>query len=221
MLAYYSTVTLSQAGASPGLVNVLAGVQNLIFAAGCIPFIFFVEKLGRRSIMLWSAVLMSIFMLIFLVLQAINPTTSMQWASIGVIWIFLFTMSFGWQGCVWLYCSEIPALEYRHIGGSITAFGEWLSTFLFVLILPIGLENIKWRFWIFVLTGNVVAAVFVYLLCPETGGKTLEQIDFIFAKSPMPGKLEMEARAPEEVEKGTGQEIIKADTYVQHAEHRI
>lgn len=116
MLAYYSTVTLSQAGASPKLVSLLAGVQNIIFAAGCVPLYFTVEKLGRRTILLYSAILMSILMLIFTVLQGIHPTQSMQWASIAVIWVFLFFMSWGWQGCVWLYCSEIPALEYRHIG---------------------------------------------------------------------------------------------------------
>ena len=182
MLAYYSTVTLSQAGASPTLVSLLAGVQNIIFAAGCVPLYFTVERMGRRTTLLWGAILMSTLMLIFLVLQAIDPTKSMQWASIAIIWIFLFIMGWAWQGCVWLYCSEIPPLEYRHIGGSITAFGEWLSTFLFVMILPVGLENINWRFWIFVLTGNVVAVVVVYLFCPETGGKTLEQIDWIFAE---------------------------------------
>ncbi len=182
MLAYYSTVTLSQAGASPTLVNLLAGVQNIIFAAGCVPLYFTVERMGRRTILLWGATVMSTLMLIFLVLQAIDPTRPMQWASIAIIWLFLFVMGWAWQGCVWLYCSEIPPLEYRHIGGSITAFGEWLSTFLFVMILPIGLENIRWRFWIFVLTGNLAAVVFVYFLCPETGGKTLEQIDWIFAK---------------------------------------
>lgn len=214
MLAYYSTITLSQAGASPNLVNILAGVQNIIFAAGCVPFIFAVERLGRRSIMLWSAVLMSIFMLIFVVLQAINPTTSMRWASIGIIWVFLFIMSFGWQGCVWLYCSEIPALEYRHIGGSITAFGEWLSTFLFVMILPIGLQNIKWRFWIFVLTGNIVAAVFVFLFCPETGGKTLEQIDFIFAKDNSMSEKGAELEQGQDV-----QGMSKSDAHIQHTEH--
>lgn len=106
----------------------------------------------------------------------------MSWASIGIIWTFLFVMGWSWQGCVWLYCSEIPPLDYRHLGGAITAGGEWLATWLFVMVLPVGLENIKWRFWIFVLTGNVVAVVFVYFLCPETGGKTLEQIDYIFAE---------------------------------------
>ena len=154
-------------------------------------------------------------MLIFLVLQAANPTTSMRWASIGVIWVFLFIMSFGWQGCVWLYCSEIPAMEYRHIGGSITAFGEWLSTFLFVMILPIGLENIRWRFWIFVLTGNIVAAIFVYLFCPETGGKTLEQIDFVFAK-----KGEYEGESKFEMYQDAGQNI-DAKSAVQHREERV
>lgn len=191
MLAYYSTVTLSQAGASPTLVSLLAGVQNIIFAAGCVPLYFTVEKLGRRTILLWSAIVMSILMLIFVVLQGLNPTQGMSWASIGIIWTFLFFMSWGWQGCVWLYCSEIPPLDFRHIGGSITAFGEWLSTFLFVMILPVGLENIKWRFWIFVLSGNVLAVAFVYLLCPETGGKTLEQIDYIFAK---PGEYEEDGK---------------------------
>ncbi|KAK5096860.1 hypothetical protein LTS08_007350 [Lithohypha guttulata] len=191
MLAYYSTVTLSQAGASPKLVSLLAGVQNMIFAAGCVPLYFTVEKLGRRTILLWCAILMSILMLIFVVLQGANPSQSMQWASIAIIWVFLFFMSWGWQGCVWLYCSEIPPLSYRHVGGSITAFGEWLSTFLFVMILPVGLENIKWRFWIFVLSGNVLAVVFVYFLCPETGGKTLEQIDYIFSK---PGVYEEDAK---------------------------
>lgn len=186
MLGYYSTVTLSQAGASPSLVSLLAGVQNIIFAAGCIPLYFTVERFGRRTILLSTAMLMSVLMLIFLILQALHPTTSMQWASIAIIWVFLFFMGWGWEGCVWLVCSELPPLEYRHIGGSITAFGEWLSTFLFVMILPIGLENIQWRFWIFVLCGNVLAVIFVYFLIPATGGKTLEQIDYIFAK---PGTL--------------------------------
>lgn len=147
MLAYYSTITLAQAGASPSLISLLAGVQNLIFAAGTVPLYFTVERLGRRTILLWGAIVMSTLMLIFLVLQAINPTTPMRWASIAIIWIFLFVMGFAYQGAVWLYCSEIAPLQYRHIGGSITAFGEWLATFLFVMILPIGIANAKWRFW--------------------------------------------------------------------------
>ena len=38
----------------------------------------------------------------------------------------------------------------------------------------------RWYFWLWVISGNVVAVIFVFLLCPETGGKTLEQVDFLF-----------------------------------------
>lgn len=90
--------------------------------------------------------------------------------------------SYSWQGSVWLYCSEISPLEYRHIGGAFTAFGEWLMTWLTVFVGPIGLANEGARFWAFLLSGNIVAIVFVYFLCPETGGKTLESIDYLFQK---------------------------------------
>lgn len=105
---------------------------------------------------------------------------------------------------MWLYCSEIPPLEYRHIGGSITAFGEWLGTFLFVLIIPIGLENIGWRFWIFVLVADMLCALFVYFVCPETGGKTLEDIDYIFSK---PGTFYHHNKRVEECKHNVGTEI--------------
>lgn len=84
---------------------------------------------------------------------------------------------------MWLYCSEIAPLEYRHIGGAFTGFGEWLMTFITVFAGPIGLTNVGWHFWLWVLSGNIVAVVFVFFLCPETGGRTLEQVDYLFSEA--------------------------------------
>jgi MFS family permease len=134
-------------------------------------------------VLLYGAMTMSVLILIFTVLVAVPPTLSIQWASIGVIFIFLFVFGYAWQGCVWLYCSEIAPLEYRHIGGAATATGEWLMTFITVFAGPIGLTNIGWHFWLWVMSGNIVAVIFVFFLCPETGGKTLEQVDFLFTKN--------------------------------------
>ena len=76
---------------------------------------------------------MTIEITIFTVLVAVGPGHSdIQWASVAMIFIFLFTFGYAWQGCVWLYCSEIAPLEYRHIGAAATAFGEWLMTFITV-----------------------------------------------------------------------------------------
>lgn len=55
-------------------------------------------------------------------------------------------------------------------------------TWLTVFVGPIGLEQAGPSFWAFLLSGNIVAIIFVFFLCPETGGKTLESIDYLFQK---------------------------------------
>lgn len=161
MLNSLGSVILTGLGARPSLVSLLSGVLNIFFALGCYPLYFTIERAGRRSVLMYGAMVMSVLLLIFTVLQAVTPTPSIQWASIGIIFVFLFVFGYAWQGCVWLYCSEIAPLEYRHIGGAATAFGEWLMTFITVFAGPIGLTNIGWKFWIWVLSGNIVAIFFV------------------------------------------------------------
>ena len=39
----------------------------------------------------------------------------------------------------------------------------------------------------FPVLGNVVAVIFVFLLCPETGGKSLEQVDYLFVRKGFAG----------------------------------
>jgi MFS family permease len=166
--------------AKPSLVSLLSGVLNIFFALGCVPLYFTIERVGRRSVLLYGAITMTVLISIFTVLVALSTTEAIRWAAIGIIFIFLFVFGYAWQGCVWLYCAEIAPLEYRHIGGAATAFGEWLMTFITVFAGPIGFDNVGWYFWLWVVAGNVIAVVFVFLLCPETGGKTLEQVDYLF-----------------------------------------
>lgn len=130
---------------------------------------------------------MTVLISIFTVLVAISPTSAIRWAAVGIIFTFLFVFGYAWQGCVWLYCAEIAPLEYRHIGGAATAAGEWLMTFITVFAGPIGFDNIGWYFWLWVISGNVVAVLFVFFLCPETGGKTLEQVDYLFVNKGFAG----------------------------------
>lgn len=44
-----------------------------------------------------------------------------------------------------------------------------------------------------------LAAAYVYFLCPETTGKTLEEVDALFARTP-----EVRARLEEEIRQGRG-----------------
>jgi len=113
---------------------------------------------------------MILLLVIFIVLVAIQSTSDIRWASIAILWIYLFVMGYAYEGTIWLYCAEISPLEYRHIGGAATSTGEWLGTFLNVFVGPIGFDNCGWKYWFWVLSGNLTTLAFVYFLCPETGG---------------------------------------------------
>lgn len=88
---------------------------------------------------------------------------------------------------VFLDCAEIAPLEYRHISSAATTFSEWLMTFITVFAGPIGFEKVAWYFWLRVVAGNVIGVLFVFLLCPNTSGKTLEQVDYLFVEKGFAG----------------------------------
>lgn len=73
-------------------------------------------------------------------------------------------------------------------------------TFITVFAGPISFDNVGWPFWFWVISGNVVAIIFVFLLCPETGGKTLEQVDYLFIDKGFAGLRKDFDVAPEDVE---------------------
>ncbi|RFU25408.1 hypothetical protein B7463_g10928, partial [Scytalidium lignicola] len=182
VVVYYSTIILGDTGITPELVTLLAGVMNTFFALGTVPLYFTIEQYGRRKIMFWGAVALSISLLIFIIMIALpNQTTATRWTSVAFIFIFIFVFGYAWQGVIWLYAIEISPLNYRHIGASFASFGEWLSSFLTVFAAPIGISNVGWKLYLWILAGDLVGCAFVWFLCPETGNRTLEQVDDIFS----------------------------------------
>ena len=86
------------------------------------------------------------------------------------------------QACLgplaWLVMSEIFPLRLRGLGMGISVFCLWITNFIVGLVFPIMLANLG-------LSGSFIAfsvcavlgAVFIYNFCPETRGKSLEEIE--------------------------------------------
>lgn len=87
-------------------------------------------------------------------------------------------------GTCWVYGPEISPLKYRHVAGSLGAAGEWFSTWIMVFGGGTGINAVGPKIFIWPLLCCFLAAAYVYFLCPETTGKTLEEIDVLFARSP-------------------------------------
>ncbi|KAL4863425.1 hypothetical protein BDV12DRAFT_189688 [Aspergillus spectabilis] len=183
MLVYYMTLIFSEVGLSDFMASLVAAISLTVQWMGSWVCIFTIERIGRRRIMMLTASVQTCCMLIFVVLNMIeNKTNATQWAAAMIMFPYLFFYGWGWVGCPWLYGPEIAPLRYRHIGSAAGLLGVWVFTFITVFAGGIALKTVGARIWIWPLIFNVVAIVFVYFMCPDPTGKTLEEIDQLFAR---------------------------------------
>ncbi len=109
---YYSTVIFSQVGLSDSLSQLLAAVMATCFAAGTYPLPWTIERFGRRKILIWSAVILTICMIIFVAMIGLpNPTIATQWVAVASIIVYNFVFGYGWIGVPWLYGPEVRSLH--------------------------------------------------------------------------------------------------------------
>ncbi|KAJ5166617.1 general substrate transporter [Penicillium canariense] len=92
----------------------------------------------------------------------------------------------------WVYAAEVWSLETRATGMGIAAIGNignWLFNFALGLYIPPGFQNITWEMFIVFGVMCFLAAVQFFFTYPGTCGKTLEEIEKLFAPSgPKPWK---------------------------------
>ena len=103
----------------------------------------------------------------------------------AVVFVFAFEACFtwGWMATVWIYPPEILPLKIRAKGASLAAAADFLGNFLVVEITPPALKNIGYKTYIIFAVFNVVNAIIVFCLYPETAGQTLESVDRLFVEN--------------------------------------
>jgi hypothetical protein len=98
--------------------------------------------------------------------------------------LFVYISFFGatWLPLPWLYPAEINPIKTRTKANAISTCTNWLFNFLIVMVTPIMIRNISWGTYLFFGAVNACFFPVIYLFYPETAGRTLEEIDLIFAK---------------------------------------
>jgi hypothetical protein len=83
--------------------------MNTVFAAGTFFTPATIEKGGRRGIMFWGSIFLTIFMLIFVIMinlgDAINGAT--QWTAVAAVFCYVGLFGYSWVGIPWLYGPEV------------------------------------------------------------------------------------------------------------------
>ncbi|GAB7341192.1 hypothetical protein MBLNU457_7482t1 [Dothideomycetes sp. NU457] len=188
IMSYYTpTIMIEYVGLSNSMARLLSAcnaVSYFIFAGVAV---LFVERLGRRSLMLISTAcqLLAFFCITILIKFAtVNGDTDCAKAAIFFFFFYNIAFALGMLGVPWLYPTEINSLPMRTKGAAVATATNWITNFVIVEITPIGFQNLGWRFWPIWIVTNALFLPIIYFLYPETSGRTLEDLDAYFRADP-------------------------------------
>lgn len=202
VLSYFLGSVLDTAGYTGSIeqanITLLNNCQQFAFAilGACL-----VDKLGRRPLLLFSFGACAVVWLGMTIATSQfsksyagddadgNPIYLNQAASktsLAMIFIFGSVFSFGITPLQALYPVEVLSFEMRAKGMAFSNLAVNAAGLLNQYAWPVSMEKLGWKTYIIFTLWDVVQLFVVYMVIPETKGRTLEQLDEIFtAKNPV------------------------------------
>ncbi|KAH8656284.1 general substrate transporter [Ilyonectria robusta] len=138
-----------------------------------------IDKWGRKRLMLIGAFAQGICFAIAAAGLGVGTKASQ---AVAVTAIFLYHVFFGlsFLSIPFCYPSEINSQRMRNVGSSIAMITNWIFVYVIVLITPIGIDSIGWKFYIIFAVTNIAWLPLIWYFYIETAGLSLEEIDRLF-----------------------------------------
>ena len=102
--------------------------------------------------------------------------------------------------------AEVFPSSIRAKGCAQATMSNWGNNFIIGLITPPMITGIGFGTYVFFAVFCLLALIWVYFFIPETNGRTLEQMDFVFKDNQSSNELERRQRIEEEIMARIGQE---------------
>jgi len=188
VLCYYLPLVLHKSVGLPELASrVLATGNAVLFMFATAASVFFIERLGRRPLLMSMAAAQSIAMLgIAISTELGHDGGALIPGIVATVFItfYFLAFGFGWVATPWLYPAEVNSLSMRTKGAALATACDWLFNYVVVQTTPIGIHYLHWGLYLVYAILNACFVPVVYYFIVETAGKSLEQIDRWFAANP-------------------------------------
>ena len=193
IICYYLPYVLTESvGLNGSTARLLAAVNAMTYLFSTFIGLCFVERWGRRRLMMYGALgQCCCWLAITLLLHSASEVDLLsirqrQLGSAAVLFFFLFNFFFGasWQGVSWLYPTEINSTQNRIVGMSYGVATNWLINFGVVFVTPLGIAKLGPQFYVIWTVLNGLMVPILYTFYPETAGRSLEDIDGMFEAHP-------------------------------------
>ncbi|CAH2091486.1 unnamed protein product [Euphydryas editha] len=182
----------SSAGAAipPAIATIIIGVIQVIatFISSVV-----VDKLGRRVLLLFSALVMCLCSTALGVFFFLSQThgaeasivQAISWLPLLSLSLFIIAFSLGFGPIPWMMAGELCLIDIKAFVGSTAGTFNWLLSFTVtstfnLLNTSIGEGQVFWMFAGIMLVGFI----FIFFIVPETKGKSVDEIQYMLGAKP-------------------------------------
>ena len=151
------------------LQTVFIGGVNLVFTVLAMAF---VDRLGRKPLMLLGAGGLAILYLLIVQLLGAG-SAQVSWLLLAAIGTYAMSLA----PVTWVLISEIFPTGIRDAGISVAVIGLWVAYFILVFTFPVLFEHLKDNTFYIYAGVCTLGFLFVLFKVQETKGKTLEELD--------------------------------------------
>lgn len=233
VIVYYIVYVFQMANLTGNINLISSGIQYALFIIFTTVMFFFIDRTGRRSLLIYGALGMAVcHFVVGAMLGAygvdvpegvdgnanvlIRVTGSPAHTVIAFSYLLIIVYALTLAPVAWIYAAEVWSLQTRATGMSMAATANWLFNFALGLFTPPAFRNIKYKTFIIFGVLCIGAAAQAWFSYPETCGKTIEEIEELFADGgPRPwntkkGESRLDAEIQAVIEKKNATEPEKA-----------
>ncbi|KAJ4027851.1 hypothetical protein NW752_000096 [Fusarium irregulare] len=184
---YYQTAIYATLQFNEDRQLLVSGLYGSVAPVACFISLFFVDKIGRKKILVISSSLLSVCYLIITILAAKFPAIPGQptnaAAQRGLI-ACIFAVSANYSALLgpmtWIIPPEVFTTELRAKANALVQVVHYSISLIITQCSPIALAGVGWKYYILFILTNALCAIIFFFVYPETRGKSLEEIDEIF-----------------------------------------
>lgn len=170
-----------------GLFSLL--LLTIVNCVTTIPALYLVDAFGRRFLLLWGAVGMTIGHAVLATIFTVGCDGNTEdagcskGAGIAMMFftcVYVFSFAIAWGPVPWIYAAEIFPVSVRSKAVSVSTMTNWIIGTMMIWVAKLfPLLNVNGVFYLF-MAFTIFSFFFVWVYCPETKGLLLEDIEEVF-----------------------------------------
>ncbi|EFY88461.1 sugar transporter (hexose transporter) [Metarhizium acridum CQMa 102] len=197
VLSYFLGSVLDSAGYTSYLAQV-----NITLVNNCVQFLcamcgaLLVDRVGRRPLLLFAFTSCTVVWLGMTIATSqfaasyagkdaggayVYTNGAASKAALAMIFLFGAAFSIGITPIQGLYVVEVLSFEMRAKGMAMSNLAVNLAGLLNQYAWSVSMKNIGWKTYIIFTVWDAISVIIIYFTLPETKGRTLEELDHIFA----------------------------------------